>query len=298
MAINCSAIPEPLLESELFGHEQGAFTGADKKRIGKFEQCNGGTLFLDEVGDMTPLTQTKILRLVQEQRFERVGGNETIQTNVRLIAATNKNLEKLVAEGKFRQDLYYRLSVFAIKLPPLRERMDDLPLLVNYFLRRYAREMDKNMNGNRSGGTGSLEALLLAGQHPRVAERDPACVAGGFRVGDRARILAGHVCAWKPRPGSPRPRSRHRHFMIWTTLSMKAWSTAGGALFPLAKHDGPAFVPARPGPHAGEHLAGRQDPGHPSGHLAHQNRRPRARRGRTQNAARSALTQDCPPAKR
>lgn len=147
LAINCSAIPEPLLESELFGHEQGAFTGADKKRIGKFEQCNGGTLFLDEVGDMTPLTQTKILRVVQEQRFERVGGNETIQTNVRLIAATNKNLEKLVAEGKFRQDLYYRLSVFAIKLPALREREVDLPILINYFLRRYAREMGKNVNG-------------------------------------------------------------------------------------------------------------------------------------------------------
>jgi two-component system nitrogen regulation response regulator GlnG len=104
-------------------------------------------LFLDEVGDMTPLTQTKILRLVQEQRFERVGGNETIQTNVRLIAATNKNLEKLVQEGKFRQDLYYRLSVFSIQLPALRERKADLPLLVNCFLRRYAREMDKNVNG-------------------------------------------------------------------------------------------------------------------------------------------------------
>jgi two-component system nitrogen regulation response regulator GlnG len=147
LAINCSAIPEPLLESELFGHEQGAFTGADKKRVGKFEQCNGGTLFLDEVGDMTPLTQTKILRLVQEQRFERVGGNETIQTNVRLIAATNRNLEKLVAEGKFRQDLFYRLSVFAIQLPPLRERPEDLPTLVSYFLRRYAKEMDKNVSG-------------------------------------------------------------------------------------------------------------------------------------------------------
>jgi len=122
LAINCSAIPESLLESELFGHEKGAFTGADQKRIGKFEQCTGGTIFLDEIGDMTPLTQTKILRLVQEQRFERVGGNETIQTNVRLIAATNKNLEKLVAEENFRQDLYYRLSVFTIKLPPLRGR--------------------------------------------------------------------------------------------------------------------------------------------------------------------------------
>jgi len=147
LAINCSAIPETLLESELFGHEQGAFTGADKKRIGKFEQCNGGTMFLDEIGDMTPLTQSKVLRVVQDQHFERVGGNETIQTNVRLIAATNKNLEKLVAEGKFRQDLYYRLSVFAIKLPALREREVDLPILINYFLQRYALEMGKNVNG-------------------------------------------------------------------------------------------------------------------------------------------------------
>jgi DNA-binding NtrC family response regulator len=159
LAINCSAIPETLLESELFGHEQGAFTGADKKRIGKFEQCNGGTLFLDEIGDMTPLTQSKVLRLVQEQRFERVGGNETIQTNVRLIAATNKNLENLLAEGKFRQDLYYRLSVFAIKLPALRERDVDLPILISYFLRRYARNMGKNVNGITSA------TLLLLKQY-------------------------------------------------------------------------------------------------------------------------------------
>ncbi len=159
LAINCSAIPEALLESELFGHEKGAFTGADQKRIGKFEQCNGGTLFLDEIGDMTPLTQSKILRLVQEQRFERVGGNETIETDVRLIAATNKDLEKLVAEEKFRQDLYYRISVFTIKLPPLRERGDDLPLLVSYFLRRYAREMGKKADGL------APETLLLLQRH-------------------------------------------------------------------------------------------------------------------------------------
>src|SRR5947207_12196514 len=126
LAINCAAIQETLLESELFGHEKGAFTGADRKRIGKFEQCTGGTLFLDEIGDMTPLTQTKILRVLQDQCFERVGGNETIQTNVRLIAATNRDLEKMVAEGSFRSDLYYRLSVFTIKLPPLRERGGDL----------------------------------------------------------------------------------------------------------------------------------------------------------------------------
>ena len=146
LAINCAAIPETLLESELFGHEKGAFTGADRKRIGKFEQCNGGTLFLDEIGDMTPLTQTKILRVLQDQCFERVGGNETIQTNVRLIAATNRDLEKMVAEGTFRSDLYYRLSVFTIKLPPLRERGDDLPALIQHFVKRFKRELQKDVH--------------------------------------------------------------------------------------------------------------------------------------------------------
>ncbi len=145
LAINCAAIPEPLLESELFGHERGAFTGADRKRIGKFEQCNGGTLFLDEIGDMTPLTQMKILRVLQDQQFERVGGNETIKTDVRLIAATNRDLEQLMAAGQFRSDLYYRLNVYTIKLPPLRERDVDLPLLAEHFLRRFSRELGKEV---------------------------------------------------------------------------------------------------------------------------------------------------------
>jgi DNA-binding NtrC family response regulator len=145
LAINCAAIPESLLESELFGHEKGAFTGADRKRIGKFEQCTGGTLFLDEIGDMSPLTQTKILRVLQEQRFERVGGNESIRTDVRVIAATNRDLEKLTAAGDFRSDLYYRLSVFTIRLPPLRERPGDLPLLVDHFVRRFSRELGKEV---------------------------------------------------------------------------------------------------------------------------------------------------------
>jgi two-component system nitrogen regulation response regulator GlnG len=145
LAINCAAIPETLLESELFGHEKGAFTGADRKRIGKFEQCSGGILFLDEIGDMMPLTQAKMLRVMQEQRFERVGGTETVQTNVRLLAATNHDLEKLVAAGRFRSDLYYRLSVFTIHLPPLRERGSDLDLLVQHFLKRFNHELEREV---------------------------------------------------------------------------------------------------------------------------------------------------------
>ncbi len=145
LAINCGALSETLLESELFGHEKGAFTGATQRKIGKFEQCSGGTLFLDEVGDMTPLTQTKILRVLQEQRFERVGGNETVQTDVRLVAATNVDLERAVDAGRFRRDLYYRLNVYAISLPPLRDRGDDIPLLVEHFMKRFRKELGKDV---------------------------------------------------------------------------------------------------------------------------------------------------------
>src|SRR5262249_7715584 len=145
LAINCAAIPETLLERELFGHEKGAFTGADRKRIGKYEQANGGTLFLDEIGDMTPLTQTKVLRVLQDQHFEPVGGSQTVKTDVRLIAATNRDLPALMAQGRFRGDLYYRLNVSTIRLPPLRDRGDDVPLLLRHFLRRFGREMGKDV---------------------------------------------------------------------------------------------------------------------------------------------------------
>jgi two-component system nitrogen regulation response regulator GlnG len=138
LAINCAAIPENLLESELFGHEKGAFTGAVHQRIGKFEQCDGGTLFLDEIGDMTLPTQTKILRVLQSGSFERVGGNQPVKVNVRVIAATNRPLEDAVARKQFREDLFYRLNVVRIALPPLRERREDIRLLVNYFLKRFA----------------------------------------------------------------------------------------------------------------------------------------------------------------
>jgi two-component system nitrogen regulation response regulator GlnG len=145
LALNCAAIPENLLESELFGHERGAFTGADRRRIGKFEQCNGGTILLDEIGDMALPLQAKILRLLQEQVFERVGGNESIKTDVRIIAATHRDLRAMAAEGKFRSDLFYRLAVFSIELPPLRERGDDIPILAKHFLARYGRELKKDV---------------------------------------------------------------------------------------------------------------------------------------------------------
>jgi two-component system nitrogen regulation response regulator GlnG len=160
LAINCAAIPKNLLESELFGHEKGAFTGADRKRIGKFEQCSGGTLFLDEVGDMPLATQAKILRLVQDQTFERVGGNETVRTDVRLIAATHRDLKVWSAQGKFRADLFYRLSVFTIPLPALRERGDDLPMLVQHYLRRYSREFGRQVREIMP------EALELLSRYP------------------------------------------------------------------------------------------------------------------------------------
>jgi two-component system nitrogen regulation response regulator GlnG len=141
LPINCAAIPEALLESELFGHEKGAFTNADRCRIGKFEQCHDGTVFLDEVGDMPLATQAKILRLLQDGRFQRVGGNETLTVNVRIIAATNRSLEAMIEDGQFRKDLFYRLRGVTLHLPPLRDRREDIPELSHYFLFRFNRQL-------------------------------------------------------------------------------------------------------------------------------------------------------------
>jgi len=145
IVINCAALSENLLESELFGHEKGAFTGADRRRAGKFEYAHGGTIFLDEIADMQPTTQAKVLRLLQNQRFERLGGNETIETDVRVIAATNRNLTTMIEQGKFRGDLFYRLNVFCIELPPLRERKEDIPDLVRYFVSCFKAEFSKDL---------------------------------------------------------------------------------------------------------------------------------------------------------
>ena len=144
VAVNCSALPESLLESELFGHEKGSFTGATGRRLGKFEQADGGTIFLDEIGDMTPAMQAKVLRVLQEREFERVGGNELVKVDTRVISATNKNLEEAVKKEEFREDLFYRISVFPIKMPLLRERKEDIPLLAAHFLTKYAAQEDKN----------------------------------------------------------------------------------------------------------------------------------------------------------
>jgi len=147
LPVNCAAIPDTLLESELFGHEKGAFTGATSRRIGKLEQCQGGTIFLDEIGDMSLSTQAKLLRVLQEKSFERLGGTETIKVDIRFIVATNKNLEEAISSGKFREDLYYRLNVVSITIPPLRERKEDIPDLVSYFLKKFDRELKRGTVG-------------------------------------------------------------------------------------------------------------------------------------------------------
>lgn len=161
--INCAAIPRDLLESELFGHVKGAFTGATISRVGRFELANGGTLFLDEIADMPPELQVKILRVLQGQQFERVGGTKTIQVNVRIIAATNKDLEKEIKKGRFREDLFYRLNVIPIRLPPLRERITDIPVLIQYFLNRFNKDKNRNVKGFTKEALLCLESYAWPG---------------------------------------------------------------------------------------------------------------------------------------
>jgi len=150
VSVNCAAIPRDLIASELFGHEKGSFTGALQRRLGRFELADGGTIFLDEVGELPVETQIALLRVPQEHEFERVGGTRSIETNVRVIAATNRNLQAAIAYGDFRSDLFYRLNVFPIEMPALRERREDIPALVGYFIKHYARKLGKNIRGVNS----------------------------------------------------------------------------------------------------------------------------------------------------
>src|SRR5262245_29284474 len=191
--VNCAALQENLLESELFGHEKGAFTGADKQRIGRFEQADGGTLFLDEIGDMSPSTQAKILRVLQEHEFERLGGTRTLRVDVRLIAATNRDLTSMVEAAAFREDLYYRLNVVTIEMPPLRERKEDVAALANFFIRRFSGELKKKIDGLESEALkllmryhwhGNIRELENAIERAMLLAEGPQIAVGDLRLGD------------------------------------------------------------------------------------------------------------------
>ena len=196
-AINCSAIPETLLEAELFGHVRGAFTGAIGSRQGRIEQAHRGTLFLDEVGTMSASLQMKLLRVLQEREFERVGDTNTVKVDVRVIAATNSDLTKLVAEGRFREDLYYRLNVIPVRLPPLRERREDIPLLVNHFLLKFALEADRAPGDPGRSTPGSARTATPADDREPAghAAADVICLAGQ-RAPARKRNRAGRRPVW------------------------------------------------------------------------------------------------------
>jgi Nif-specific regulatory protein len=185
--VNCAALPESVIESELFGHERGAFTGAVASRKGRFELAAGGTLFLDEIGDLSPSVQIKLLRVLQEKEFERVGGTATIKSDVRLITATNRDLEKLIEGEGFRQDLYYRLNVFPVHIPPLRERRTDILLLADYFAERYSRQNHKNV---RRISTPAID-MLMAYHWPGNVRELENCVERAVLLSDD-NVIHGH----------------------------------------------------------------------------------------------------------
>ncbi len=189
IAINCAALPETLLESELFGHEKGAFTGAHADKMGRFEMADGGTIFLDEIGDISMSTQVKLLRVLQEKEFVRVGGTKTISTDVRIIAATNRDLRQAMEKGSFREDLYYRLNVFPINLPPLRQRREDIPLLVEHFMNISATEL-----GCPKPGVGDDAMALLASYHwPGNIRELQNIIDRAVLLADGARLTASHL---------------------------------------------------------------------------------------------------------
>ena len=278
LALNCAAIPEQLLESELFGHEKGAFTGADRRRIGKFEQCNGGTLFLDEIGDMPLALQAKILRLLQEQSFERVGGNETIRTDVRLIAATHRDLAAWSDEGKFRPDLYYRVGVFTIHLPPLRERGDDLPLLVRHYLRRFSRELGREV---RDVAPEALDRLRNNPWPGNIRELQ-SVLKQALLQASGAVLLAAFPAHGEALSGGPlNPARRPWRARTRRGRSLHPPTARAGCHRPVrgnAPPGGPAVAAPRSGVHRRQPTPGRPPAGHRPANPAPETPRPGAAR--------------------
>lgn len=198
IVVNCGALPETLLESELFGHERGAFTGASSRRIGRFEEADGGTLFLDEIGELSPPVQVKLLRFLQEREFQRLGGNQTIRADVRIISATNRNLEERVKEGSFRDDLFYRLNVVVMNVPPLRDRKEDITLLINHFIERFSSENEKEIKGISSE---AMDLLLKFDYPGNVRELE--------NIIERAAVIARDtIITMKDLPFKEVPASR------------------------------------------------------------------------------------------
>jgi transcriptional regulator with GAF, ATPase, and Fis domain len=231
--VNCAALQENLLESELFGHEKGAFTGADKQRIGRFEQADGGTLFLDEIGDMSPSTQAKILRVLQEHEFERLGGTRTLRVDVRLIAATNRDLPAMVQAGQFREDLYYRLNVVSIEMPPLRERKDDIVPLANSFIQKFSGELKKRIEGleadaqkllMRYNWPGNIRELENTIERAMLLAEGRAIASDDLRLGEAPAAGNGreHAAIVKIPPTGIPLEDIERHALV-EALKMSNW---------------------------------------------------------------------------
>jgi DNA-binding NtrC family response regulator len=230
--LHCAALAETLLESELFGHERGSFTGAAGRRDGRFQQANHGTLFLDEIGEISPAVQVKLLRFLQERQFERVGGNETVTVDVRIIAATNRDLRQMVADGKFREDLYYRLNVIAIEMPALRARPSDVPLLAGHFLRKYAEENGKKIDGFSDDALERLAAYHWPGNVRELENVVERAVVLAQTAQVTAAELPPNLVPAKGRAGLPIPGATMdeiERYAITKTLEMTGGSTSRAA---------------------------------------------------------------------